>query len=293
MEKWTAFSDMGGWASFYNHDYCTRSSFVSHEGTYLHPKHSPETHRPASSISSYTVFFSVGHNLNLKHSGVPFGPYQDRSCLMGKSYLTIGGPSMCFNGNKMWLLGWYADRRIEVDPANGPWSGTIAAFVDYKKSKNPMEYILIKVGDFYLVYNRKKDFNSEVDLRGDQVTIVQYDVNHEADRERSVLLKGLDATTTTYTHATYGGVEITFDVCAVTKRGAVDVMDISIHLTTQNSTCSVDDGRGDSSLLQISSLLLPVTISKFTVLVMACVLLLRLSGCRFLLRALRYVGTTS
>jgi hypothetical protein len=79
---------------------------------------------------------------------------------MGKSYDVIGGSSMCFNGNKMWLLGWSADRQIEVDPgANGPWFGKIAAFVDYKKSTTASEYILVKVGDFYLQYNRMKDFN--------------------------------------------------------------------------------------------------------------------------------------
>jgi hypothetical protein len=85
---------------------------------------------------------------------------------------------MCFNGHKNWLLGWYDNRKIEVDRrSSGSWSGRLAAFVDYK-STSPSEYVLIKVGNLHLQYNRKKDFNSGTVEKADQVTVTEGVTSH-------------------------------------------------------------------------------------------------------------------
>ena len=51
---------------------------------------------------------------------------------MGLSYPESSTPAMCFNGHKNFVLGWYADKHIAIDPAaGGPWLGKLVGFVDY------------------------------------------------------------------------------------------------------------------------------------------------------------------
>ena len=75
---------------------------------------------------------------------------------MGYSYSGTASPAMCFNGHKNYVLGWFADKQITVNPtANGAWTGKLVGFVDYinasPTSRN--EYVLIIVDKLYILYN--------------------------------------------------------------------------------------------------------------------------------------------
>ena len=107
--------------------------------------------------------------------------------MMGYSYPAIGAPSMCFNGHKNWLLGWYQDKSTGIDIlAQKSWSGRLHAFVDYDRIASDSN-VLIKVNDLYLQYNRARRFNSGTQERGNEVTIVR----GPGDNARSGLLGGV------------------------------------------------------------------------------------------------------
>jgi hypothetical protein len=94
----------------------------------------------------------VGHTIGFRHSNQDGMEYGDMTDYMGASYGTDDWPAICFNGQKNWQAGWYADRSIAIDPNDGNWKGYLAAFVDYDLTKST-EYVVIKVGaNLYLQY---------------------------------------------------------------------------------------------------------------------------------------------
>lgn len=106
--------------------------------------------------------------------------------MMGYSYPKVGAPSMCFNGHKNWLLGWVGDKSITVDTKKA-WSVRLYASVDYLHGLPENSYVLIRVQDLYLQYNRARHFNSGTQERKNQVTIVR----GPGDDEMSQLLGGV------------------------------------------------------------------------------------------------------
>jgi hypothetical protein len=158
------------------------------------------------------------------------------SCLMGYSYPYAGLPRMCFNAHKNYVLGWYADKQISVDPSvTGAWSGKLVGFVDYEKAATSRgEYVLIVVGNYYIQFNLAEGYNSETQEKGNMVTIAT------ASRANAVsnMVSGLSATNRT-TLGSY-----TIDVCAMVQATATNpkYMLMSIRLTTsQSSTCPKPD----------------------------------------------------
>ena len=105
---------------------------------------------------------------------------------MGYSYPKVGAPSMCFNGHKNWLLGWVSDKSVTVDTSKA-WSGRLYASVDYLRGLPENSYVLIRVRDLYLQYNRARRFNSGTQERKNQVTIVR----GPGDDKTSQLLGGV------------------------------------------------------------------------------------------------------
>ena len=105
----------------------------------------------AFSLSS----FPHRHNLGLQHSTEAGDEYGHGSCMMGADYFSLAFPAICFNAQKNYLLGWYSDYQITVDPAtNGAWSGKLVSFVDYPKASTLNNaYVLIVVGQLYIQYN--------------------------------------------------------------------------------------------------------------------------------------------
>jgi hypothetical protein len=83
---------------------------------------------------------------------------------------------MCFNPAKSWQVGWYADKQIELDVntdlgTNGT-SLILNGVVDYQDNSVD-RYIVAKIGNFYIGYNRAVSFNAGVQEAPDQVTIVE------------------------------------------------------------------------------------------------------------------------
>jgi len=141
----------------------------------------------------------VGHNLGFRHSNQN-GEYADETGYMGNSYKIQGYPSMCFNAHKNWISGWFLDRIVTVDPADGIWKGYLATFVDYDLT-SPGEYVVIKVGDLYMQYNRAKGMNFETREMRDQMTIAR---EGQKGSELIAGLDGLRTNSTLYFHNNYG-----------------------------------------------------------------------------------------
>jgi len=111
--------------------------------------------------------------LGLIHSGEDSEVYGDETGYMGYGEKSETSPLKCFNGFKNYQLGWYSDRTVTVDPSQ-PHRFSLAAFVDYDDSTSVDKHpVLLKVGDYFIQYNRAKAFNSETEEAQDMVTITQ------------------------------------------------------------------------------------------------------------------------
>jgi hypothetical protein len=118
---------------------------------------------------------------------------------MSAGYATPYYPAKSFNGANNWQLGFYSDRQVTINPAQGGKVVTLATFVDYGKS-NKNDPVLVKVGNaVYLQYNRAKDFNYQAQQNIDQVTVVQQLSNG------TNLLGGVDVSNPQLTIANFDG----------------------------------------------------------------------------------------
>jgi len=152
--NWLAFARIGDWASSYNDDWCQSISSQMHE---------------------------VGHSIGLHHSGENTGTdsaqeYGDQTGYMGFSYKSDDAPIMCFNPAKSFDLGWYVDKQIDLDP-NSDLSQEVISFTlngvaDYG-DMTAGRYIVVKIGNFFIGYNRKAGINQGVMEAGNQVTVIE------------------------------------------------------------------------------------------------------------------------
>jgi len=151
---WLAYAYINKWDSYYNNDWCQAVSSQMHE---------------------------VGHNIGLHHSGEYEGSdsvqeYGDQTDLMGYSYRSDDSPAMCFNAAKNWQLGWFESQQIALDPSEDlgfdPVSFILNGVVDYQENI-PGRYVVIRINNFYIGFNRATDFNSGVQEAPNQVTVVE------------------------------------------------------------------------------------------------------------------------
>lgn len=80
-------------------------------------------------------------------------------------------PKRCFNGENNWHMGWFSDRSIELNPSS-PTLVKVAAFVHYNKT-DADEFVIVKVDDLYLQYNRAVDFNIDTGEKQNMLTVVR------------------------------------------------------------------------------------------------------------------------
>ena len=201
---WAAYGFIGEYRTFYNDLWCSYVSAQVHE---------------------------VGHNLNLDHSNED-GDYGDGSAIMGFSYPYDDFPTMCFNGAKHWVLGWYDDRKIEIDASQG-WAGNIIAFVD-APSATGNDVVIIKVDNYYIQYNRAKGINSGTQEKRDELTVTQ--TNNLKSTSESIT--GLSATNKIFIfqHAK-GPARVEF--CQALKDASgVDRVQVSVYLESVGSGCN-------------------------------------------------------
>ncbi|KAL7564449.1 hypothetical protein ACA910_001545 [Epithemia clementina (nom. ined.)] len=148
----TAFSDGGGWKSYFRGDFVTFPSFQMHE---------------------------VGHLLGLGHASEGDNAYGDATGMMGPSYSLDDGPQMCFNGAHMHALGWYAINGIvEI---NEPTTGTNVDLVGFPKATGITLIRIVNPSftptssaykDIYVQFNWAKDYNKDTKEAPNTVTVM-------------------------------------------------------------------------------------------------------------------------
>ena len=140
----------------------------------------------------------VGHNLGLGHSGqVSEGNYGDTTGFMGNP----GGKDdlhMCYNTQKNYQLGWYADKTDSVNPIDGKQS--IRNFVlngvsDYKRNNNALIALRLeqtdKEQDFYVGFNRATGINRETLEDRNKVTITRKEQGAPEEYSQSTKIASL------------------------------------------------------------------------------------------------------
>jgi hypothetical protein len=149
---------------------------------------------------------------------------------MGTSSFETNGPIYCFNGNKNWLAGWYASKAVDLSNSlSSTWNGDLFAFVDYSSANaSNGQYVLIKINDLFVQYNRARGFNAGTQEHPNKVTIVSGPDN--TGNFRSFLLSALDQGQ----RFTRNGV--TVEACSKSF-GPPDYVRISVYRNGFISTC--------------------------------------------------------
>lgn len=175
----------------------------------------------------------IGHNLGLSHSAKGNVEYGDKQGMMGFSYRRINAPAMCFNAHKHWFLGWYQSRSISVNLSSGSWLGRVVAFTDYDQAGTG-DYVVVKVGNLYIQYNKAEKFNYQTVDKKNQLTIVTAD----NDSAISHVLGGIDLTNSTYRQSDFiGNTAINIKICSASEENEKSVFLVSIFLDFQSSSC--------------------------------------------------------
>jgi len=204
----------------------------------------------------YTLpFHELGHNLGLQHSN-ELREYEDRSCLMGRSYGIDGSPEQCFNGVKFAQLDWFPQYTLHVNPLIKAWSGQLVAFVDVLKLNRVGSVpIILRVGDTSLVFNRAKDYNNGVVEKKDYVTIAQ---GSETPCETctSEMLGGIHIENSPILtlDLNFDGTfeRITFEACRHFFEAGIDSMFLSIRRENESSTCNDAENNIPSQQITLS-----------------------------------------
>jgi hypothetical protein len=195
-------------ASFYNDKVCSALDVVMHE---------------------------LGHNLGLQHSSAMLQEYGDGSCSMGMTYYDTGS---CFNGAKNWWLGWYEDRRVELN-GNRAWTGKLAAFTDYDETKLGLHVVNVKVGGYFLQYNKVEKFNSGTTSALNVISITTLLPNGMSNLTGTIGFN-LPSSVPVYHIPNFDGTNYTMVIEACDKvSGNPDYMTLSVHLNNgiQSSYC--------------------------------------------------------
>ena len=208
---WMAYAMKPGKFSYYNNNWCTSLSTQMHEVGYVRALFDfvCRAHVCAcvcwfpKMCSRVGVFDSCRHNLGLAHSHENGIAYDDQTGMMGYSYNEVGAPAMCFNGHNNYVLGWYADKQITVEPLKGKrWSGKLVGFVDYEKaSTSRNEFVLIVVDQFYIQYNLAESFNFQTREHKNTVTVTTAIGSTAFSSMEASLSKGQTAVIGNYTIA--------------------------------------------------------------------------------------------
>ena len=138
---------------------------------------------------------------------------------------------MLFRSHKNYVLGWYADKQITIDPAtNGPWSGKLVGFVDYTTaSVSRSENVLIVVDKLYIQYNLAEKFNVGTQEKANKVTITTATSVTSPSDILSAITVSQTAVVGLYT----------VEVCALVPAAAPvpKYLILSIRLNNQTSSC--------------------------------------------------------
>jgi len=133
---------------------------------------------------------------------------------------------MCFNAHKHWILGWYSDRQLQIDPDSNPFQGRLLAFTDAGMALSG-DLVIVQFGDLYIQYNRAESFNIQVREKKDQLVVTR--ANPDTTSES---MAGLSAGSVHY-NSTY---KIEFCSKATDSSGR-DYAVVQISVITANLSC--------------------------------------------------------
>ena len=184
--------------------------------TYFHSHWSFFQKRRCSAMS--VTIHELGHNLGFRHSGYQDESYGDESGYMGFTVYKRGGPVKCFNGHKDWVAGWFQDRENFLDPnVVSPVLSRLVTFVDYEHPELDWhDVVLMRVGPYYIQYNRAKGLNIDTGLHNDKVSST-YAKDHFSDWEAIVGLS--EGQTTRMPNYRNTGYALVVEVCEFGSAG--------------------------------------------------------------------------
>jgi len=218
-------------------------------------------------VSLSALAHELGHNWNLNHAGEGTSAYGDTTGSLG--FGALGSyPRSCYNAQKNWYLQWYEDRALALTAASNatspplpteslPWTGYLAAFVDYKHTSMDQPVLLQIQSDrqdrrLYCQYNRATKFNRGTREYRNQVVIVLEEGSMQATFGIQSWLVGSIMPPPVRTRSTPGqsisnstnfrtdGRALLIQICNQT-RGQVDFVGISVYLEGQVSGCLHDN----------------------------------------------------
>jgi hypothetical protein len=140
---------------------------------------------------------------------------------------------MCFNGAKHWALGWYDDRKIDIDASQG-WVGNIIAFVDSQAATGD-DKVIIKVNNYYIQYNRAKAINSGTQEKRDELTVTQ--TSNLASTSESIT--GLSAANKVFVFQHAKGLARVEFCEGIKDASGVERVKVSVYLESVGSGCNV------------------------------------------------------
>lgn len=129
----------------------------------------------------------LGHNFGLAHSGgLDRQTYTDHTCLMGNPLWGDDIGRMCFNPAKNWQIGWYDDRKLEIDAtvASLNRSETVVGIANYNNNPDNRNVVIkLESGtskDFFVGFNRAIGVNEQNDEADNEVTIIETGQNGQS-----------------------------------------------------------------------------------------------------------------
>jgi hypothetical protein len=215
------------------------------------------TYGDGNAASLTVLMHEFGHNLGLKHAASGGDEYGDYTSNMGISSSELGGPLYCYNACNHWVLGWFSDSRLDLSTIpSSPVTVTMPAFVDYQETAGASDqYVLVKVGNFYLQYSCAKDYNAGASTLPNQLVIV-YDADPGMGGQTN-LITGLNMQNPYYSDGS-----VSIQVCSVQTSGTVDYMTISIGQGGTN--CAADGYTAANSVPQQVTAATPATSTATT-----------------------------
>jgi hypothetical protein len=182
--------------------------------------------------------------------------------MLGYGELPATFPRSCYNAQKNWFLQWYQDRSLALGVTKPPsativsrtlpWTGDLAAFVDYNATKQP---VILQISSdesderLYCQFNRAKKFNKETREYADHLVIVEEEGSVDAPYGMQSWLVGAILPPRIRVKARPGEHMFTFDqfasqgravhfqVCHQVRGPVVDFLRMSIYLDGQSSGC--------------------------------------------------------
>ncbi|KAL7556099.1 hypothetical protein ACA910_008068 [Epithemia clementina (nom. ined.)] len=166
------------------------------------------------------VMHELGHNLGLRHAFEGGEEYGARTGYMGGAPTETETPQKCFNAHNHYQLGWFAPHTVDLDPAVlslEPQLVWVAAFVDYDLIQEGVEYVVVKMGDLYIQYNRATKHNIETEEYPNTLEVVR------GESDKTDLLGALSVDTagggpSNFTLNDGSNVVVSLRVCAVDNR---------------------------------------------------------------------------